>query len=856
MKGKLRKKLILCLSVGALATGAALGVTATASAETLSKFSSPVLASSVYTQTVPDETEFTIAYSGTSWEQGVETTFKLYTSDDKTQEAGVVEGIVSETNAEKFGALKFMLNAAPERDTAYYLTATQDGYVESDTRVVNVQIANIVDAMTFSYGENTDISYVEFYQDQLTYDVVLPAGTAKDANVAVALDVFDGETAVYGGDTKLTDGKATVTASVTSETYGKTYSYTVNFTTMDLKGSGTLEDPWEISTASELMQLAACHNSGGAAPMDAEDYGAGNHYGYYFELTNDIDMRGYDWEPIGHSGNSYFAGNFNGNGYTISNMTSDGLYNRALNSNDEYIDYQHFNAVGLFGWAAFGTIENVIVENANFTAIGDNEQGYAGGLTAVAFGCTVTDCTVYNSTITSGRLPNVNTNAAGGAAGFGVDATFERCAMVGNTVTSASYGGGFIGSLDGDYAYFNDCYVAKSKVIGNSPSLQINTQNGGFIGESQFGTAYLTNCFVYDCIVEAAAENKSNASCGLLIGNYAWNDYVLENCYYYSKTGENRAPSYKVKKSGGFWQVQPANTTYITTALPDTEPLTAADVLSRVSDEKVWEFSVDGGNTWYATTLKTAVEKTAEEFKDGTVVSLLNANAETFASSELHEFPVLAGVREFSVSLSDSGIVSVGKIASDEKSSTYEILYIPAGEVTLHSYIFTVENGEDGAAAVQPKLRINETSNEWEVSYDNGETWTSLGVKATGEKGDKGDKGDQGDKGETGASAVQPKLRINETSNEWEVSYDNGETWTSLGVKATGEKGDKGETGEVGQTGATGATGAAGKDGLDGKDGSDGKNGLSITATALGGVSLASNIGLLAWIFLKRKKSL
>lgn len=40
------------------------------------------------------------------------------------------------------------------------------------------------------------------------------------------------------------------------------------------------------------------------------------------------------------------------------------------------------------------------------------------------------------------------------------------------------------------------------------------------------------------------------------------------------------------------------------------------------------------------------------------------------------------------------------------------------------------------------------------------------------------------------ASAVTPQLRISETTNEWEVSLDEGKTWTSLGVKATGEKGD------------------------------------------------------------------
>jgi len=106
---------------------------------------------------------------------------------------------------------------------------------------------------------------------------------------------------------------------------------------------------------------------------------------------------------------------------------------------------------------------------------------------------------------------------------------------------------------------------------------------------------------------------------------------------------------------------------------------------------------------------------------------------------------------------------------------------------------------------VSPKLKIDE-NNYWCISYDNGTTWTSLGVKATGDKGDKGDqgdKGDKGDKGDTGATGaagndgITPKLKIDE-NNYWCVSYDNGVTWTSLGVKATGDKGEDGAPGANG----------------------------------------------------------
>ena len=219
---------------------------------------------------------------------------------------------------------------------------------------------------------------------------------------------------------------------------------------------------------------------------------------------------------------------------------------------------------------------------------------------------------------------------------------------------------------------------------------------------------------------------------------------------------------------------------------------------------------------------------------------------------------------------------------------------------------------------VTPQLKIGE-DNLWYVSYDNGATWVSLGVKATGdtgatgekgdkgdtgatgekgdkgdtgatgpqgEKGEKGDKGDtgatgeKGDKGDTGAAGkdgVTPLFRVNLETNKWEISYDNGVTWTAYaqatgdkgdkgdqgdkgdkgdpglipyigvngnwwlgatdtGVAAAGPKGDKGDTGATGATGptgATGATGAAGAAGRDGRDGLNGQDGVGIVSAEI-----------------------
>ena len=80
-----------------------------------------------------------------------------------------------------------------------------------------------------------------------------------------------------------------------------------------------------------------------------------------------------------------------------------------------------------------------------------------------------------------------------------------------------------------------------------------------------------------------------------------------------------------------------------------------------------------------------------------------------------------------------------------------------------------------GESGYEPELRVNETSDEWEISYNDGISWTSLGVKATVEV----------EVEKPVPTPIIPELRVNEETDEWEASYDGGNTWNSLGIKAT-----------------------------------------------------------------------
>ena len=293
-------------------------------------------------------------------------------------------------------------------------------------------------------------------------------------------------------------------------------------------GSGTQDNPWLISSVEDLQTLASTINDGKAAGYDADctDTGngiPGNYHGYYFRQTTDLDLSSIaSWDPIGYSGSFYFAGNYDGGGHTISKAKSTGKN-----------DADGFATAGIFGWVAFGSVKNLTVKNANFFAEGNKNMSYAGGMLAVAYNCTVENCSVYNSKIESRREPN-NSNYAGGITGIALTSSFEKCASVGNTIRHGSFGGGFIGALNrGGNSNFTNCYVANCIVTGCSETGAMSTLSGGFQSASMGGDAILKNCFVYDCVAQPDETSKASDYFGVFTANTQYGKVVATSCFYY-----------------------------------------------------------------------------------------------------------------------------------------------------------------------------------------------------------------------------------------------------------------------------------------------------------------------------------
>ena len=292
-------------------------------------------------------------------------------------------------------------------------------------------------------------------------------------------------------------------------------------------GTGTQGDPWLIASQADLTALAEFLNSGNAETFDTENANVGNCHGYYFKQTADIDLTGVSWEPIGYSGGYYFAGNYDGGGHSITNAVSTGK-----------VDPDGFATAGIFGWVAFGSVENLHVKNANFVATGQNNYSYVGGIAGVCYGSSIKNCSVENSSLESRR--NNNNNCAGSIVGYSTGGTFEKCAAENNQVKTMAYGGGFVGEVDDDPAYgagkstFTNCYTANCSISSKTDDVQGVSLVGGFAGEMTDSRLTIQNSYVYQATLSTEGTAVPGIKATGVFAGHLWGNSTIDdrNCYY------------------------------------------------------------------------------------------------------------------------------------------------------------------------------------------------------------------------------------------------------------------------------------------------------------------------------------
>lgn len=155
-------------------------------------------------------------------------------------------------------------------------------------------------------------------------------------------------------------------------------------------GNGTEQDPYEINDKYHLYNLAWLQNTGKLTRSDGGKY--------YFELTSNVSLPTDFWlPPIGTEENP-FSSDFNGNGYTLTNLkiTTDSSKLTGV-SNGNSVAFS--NAVGMFGKTAEGSeihnfiLQSPVVEVANANATYQSGTNRVAGL---AVGHVALDSKVYS----------------------------------------------------------------------------------------------------------------------------------------------------------------------------------------------------------------------------------------------------------------------------------------------------------------------------------------------------------------------------------------------------------------------------------------------------------------------------
>ncbi len=279
------------------------------------------------------------------------------------------------------------------------------------------------------------------------------------------------------------------------------------------------EHTYRVENANGLLYL-------GAMSVDGENFAEQK-----VELLCDIDLDGAVWTPI-----ASFAGEWNGNGKTISNFCiqvdetqNGGFFDTIEAGTGERVhDLTLKNVTATVGNGRFGTLANTVygvvnrvtVENVEVTTT--DEQAWVGGMCAFVYWGWLNDCTV-NDLVVHGQ------NGGAIVAGFAPvimqndNYAFENCCVNGFEATVQSTIGsqiaGFAGQTQrgGDYPKLVDCHVTDLKIVAGGYLCV-----GGFIANPGAQTT-MENCSAQG-VIDATAI--TNGYAGGFLADLGWNDDV------------------------------------------------------------------------------------------------------------------------------------------------------------------------------------------------------------------------------------------------------------------------------------------------------------------------------------------
>ncbi len=284
-----------------------------------------------------------------------------------------------------------------------------------------------------------------------------------------------------------------------------------------------------VSIAQELIAMRSGTNLSGSSNK--------------YLQTGNIDLRGQDsWSPIGTSQNYAFKGSYNGDGYTIDNMT--------ISASADY--------KGLFGYAT-NTIRNVTIGEGS-SVTGNNYVGAVCGY-YISADAKIENCKNY------GKIASTSTsdNHLGGICGYYHGNATAGCENHGTVTGKGPYVGGIFGfhnggsisdcenhgAVTGDGSYVGGvCGIGVGVSIKNCKNSAAITSNynsatnylGGICGYSKSGSS------IADC------SNSGKITGGGIIGGICGKteaDDIIDNCTNSGTIARASTASSSLKNFGG-----------------------------------------------------------------------------------------------------------------------------------------------------------------------------------------------------------------------------------------------------------------------------------------------------------------
>jgi len=248
-------------------------------------------------------------------------------------------------------------------------------------------------------------------------------------------------------------------------------------------GIGTKSDPYLIANAEQLAKLA----------FDSLFYNK-TFSKTYFRLTNDIDLSGRTWVPIGTSSSFPFLGYFDGAGFAVKNMQTP----QSLPSGGIIYDQGFFAWIGYreYGWEDEGTVKNLALLDAN-----------------VSYG--------FNPCI---------------LAYYTYNATIYNCYTTGSAQFAGLIGTAYSTTIGNCYSFANARFGLVGPLVYNS--LVHNSYAAGSVSESGFIEIQNTPYTEAPLVINSFAANKPQTGIGFIRYKYQG---TIEKCYYLSENSSGVA---------------------------------------------------------------------------------------------------------------------------------------------------------------------------------------------------------------------------------------------------------------------------------------------------------------------------